>query len=234
MAAETRRILVVEDEEPIRLLVRLNLEQAGFSVQEAASGEEALAKLEQSPPDLVVLDLKLPGVDGYSVCRRLRDRHPEVAIIMLTARSQDLDKVLGLELGADDYVVKPFNPLELTARVRAVLRRLRPVQAENSAELSAGALTLSLTAHEVRKDGALIALTPREFALLKVLMEHKGRAFSRDELLDAAWGQDFVGDPKTVDVHIRRLRAKLGRAPDGRPYIETVWGLGYRFREVES
>jgi DNA-binding response OmpR family regulator len=225
-------VLIVEDEEPIRLLVRLNLEQAGFDVQEAATGEEALAKIEKAVPDLVILDLRLPDIDGYTVCRHLRDHYPKVAIIMLTALSQDYDKVLGLELGADDYLVKPFNPLELIARVRAVLRRLHTVEGKE-VPLTAGDLTLFPAAHEVRKKGRPLELTPREFSLLKTLMANPGRVFTRDELLDAVWGEDFLGDRKTVDVHIRRLRAKLGQTPSSAEYIETVWGVGYRFRKEQ-
>lgn len=225
------KILVIEDEEPIRSFVRINLEQSGFLALEAASGEEALELIEKGVPHLVVLDLKLPGMDGLEVCRLLRDRYPQVAIIMLTARGQDMDRVKGLEMGADDYVVKPFHPLELVARIKAVLRRLYP--ARNSVLRCAG-LEIYPEARQVKKAGALVELTNREFELLLFLARNPGRAFSRDELLNNVWGENYFGDPKTVDVYIRRLRVKLGDDPLSPGLIETVWGTGYRWRREES
>ncbi|ADL07068.1 response regulator transcription factor [Thermosediminibacter oceani] len=224
------RILVVEDEDSIRRFIVINLKRNGYEVIEAASGEEALMKAMEGKPDLVVLDVMLPGMDGFEVCRLLREKLPDMAVIMLTARGQDIDKIMGLELGADDYVVKPFNPLELTARIRAVLRRIRKAGLEDE-KISSGPFMLDLKGHRVLKKGEELDLTPREFDLMALFMKNPGKAFSRDEILNAVWGADYVGDPKTVDVHIRRLREKVEDDP-GRPeYIETVWGIGYRWRE---
>ncbi|AEG16323.1 two component transcriptional regulator, winged helix family [Desulfofundulus kuznetsovii DSM 6115] len=221
------RILVVEDEEPIRGFIRINLERNGFEVREAASGEEALNLMLETLPHLVVLDLKLPGMDGLEVCRILRQKYPQVAVLMLTARGQDMDRVKGLEMGADDYVVKPFNPLELVASVKAILRRVFPAA---DGVICYGDLSIFPAARQVKKGGKLLELTHREFDLLLFLARNPGRVFNRDELLDHVWGENYFGDPKTVDVYIRRLRAKLenGRANPG--FIETVWGVGYRWR----
>jgi DNA-binding response OmpR family regulator len=223
------KILVVEDEEPIRRFIVINLKRNGFEVMEAASGEEAMMKAEERP-DMVVLDVMLPGMDGFEVCRLLRQKYPDIAIIMLTARGQDVDKVLGLELGADDYVIKPFNPLELTARVRAVLRRIRKAVPED-AEILSGPFRADQKGHRVFKNDKELELTPREFDMLMLFIKNPGRAFSRDEILNEVWGKDYVGDPKTVDVHVRRLREKIEDAPAKSGYIETVWGMGYRWRQ---
>jgi len=224
------KILVVEDEEPIRSFVRINLERSDFLVLEAASGEEALKLIKTTVPHLVVLDLKLPGMDGLQVCRVLREEYPQVAIVMLTARTQDMDKIKGLEMGADDYVVKPFNPLELVARVKAVLRRLYPAK---NFVLSCDDLEIFPAARQVKKAGKQIELTSREFELLYFLARNPGRAFSRDELLNHIWGKDYFGEPKAVDIYIHRLRSKLGDDPTAPSFIETIWGLGYRWRERE-
>ncbi|MEW5763292.1 MAG: response regulator transcription factor [Bacillota bacterium] len=230
MPEDNRHILVIEDEPPIRQFIRTNLERAGFQVTAVATGEEGLAAVAREHPALVVLDLRLPGMDGFTVCRRLRDEHPEVAVIILTARAQDTDKVLGLELGADDYVTKPFNPLELVARVRAILRRLQAAAPARRLKLCGGRLLVDPARREVLRDGRPVPLTPREFDLLACLAGAPGRALNRNDLLDAVWGRGYVGDPKTVDVYIRRLREKLEDDP-GRPaLIETVWGVGYRLR----
>lgn len=221
------KILIVEDEEPIRSFVRINLERGGFLVLEAPSGEEAVKLIKKGAPHLVVLDLKLPGMDGLEVCRVLRDQYPQVAIVMLTARGQDMDRVRGLEMGADDYVVKPFHPLELVARIKAVLRRLYP--ARNSV-LCSGNLEIYPAARQVKKAGALVELTNREFELLLFLARNPGRAFSRDELLNNVWGENYFGDPKTIDVYIRRLRVKLEDDSPSPNFIETIWGRGYRWR----
>ncbi|SFG94307.1 DNA-binding response regulator, OmpR family, contains REC and winged-helix (wHTH) domain [Desulfotomaculum arcticum] len=228
------RILVVEDEESIRRFILINLERNSFQVMEAASGEEALARAKTFQPHLVVLDIMLPGMDGFEVCRRLRVESPGIAVIMLTARSQDMDKVMGLELGADDYVIKPFNPLELVARIRAVLRRMQIVQPASSQILCQGPFRLDDKARRIYKNNRKLDLTPREYCLLKIFLENGNRALSRDRLLNLAWGEDFVGDPKTVDVHIRRLREKIEDSPAKPAYIETVWGLGYRWRKEDK
>lgn len=173
----------------------------------------------------------LPGMDGFEVCRRLRAESPGTAVIMLTARGQDMDKVMGLELGADDYVVKPFNPLELVARIRAVLRRMQTTPPESSQIICRGPFRLDGKAQRIYKNDQELDLTPREFCLMKIFLANGNRALSRDRLLNLAWGEDFVGDPKTVDVHIRRLREKIEDNPSKPAYIETVWGIGYRWRE---
>ncbi|MCG0274948.1 MAG: response regulator transcription factor [Thermosediminibacteraceae bacterium] len=226
------KIMVVEDENSIRRFIVINLKRNGYEVIEAASGEEAVRKAIEEKPDLVVLDVMLPGMDGFEVCRILREKLPDVAVIMLTARGQDMDKIMGLELGADDYMVKPFNPLELTARIRAVLRRIRKAGLEDE-KISSGPFVLDLKGHRVLKKGEELDLTPREFDLMALFMKNPGKAFSRDEILNAVWGTDYIGDPKTVDVHIRRLREKVEDDP-GRPeYIETVWGIGYRWKQED-
>jgi Response regulators consisting of a CheY-like receiver domain and a winged-helix DNA-binding domain len=224
-------ILVVEDEESIRKFISINLKRDGFIAYEAKSGEEALKLMKGFTPDVIVLDIMLPGIDGYRVCSLIRQEHPGVVIIMLTAKSQDMDKIMGLELGADDYMVKPFNPLELSARIRAALRRTKGRNTEDVIE--SGRIRIDINAQRVYKDGIEIEFTPREFALLKVFAENPGKALSRDDLLDLAWGGDFFGDYKTVDVHIRRLREKVEDDPSNPRLLSTVWGFGYRYQEVK-
>lgn len=219
-------ILVVEDETPLVTLLRYNLEEAGFEVVEATDGEEALISVRERRPDLVVLDWMLPAVSGIEVCRQLR-RRPEtrdVPVIMLTARTEETDRIRGLDGGADDYVTKPFSPKELIARIRAVLRRTRPaVSAEN---LTFADIEMDLAGHKVTRGGKATHLGPTEFRLLRHFMEHPGRVFSREQLLDSVWGHDVYVEPRTVDVHIRRLRKALdvGRSPD---VIRTVRSAGY-------
>jgi phosphate regulon transcriptional regulator PhoB len=223
-----QEILVVEDEPDIRALVVLHLEREGFRCRTAASGPDALREAKARRPDLIVLDLMLPGLGGLEVCRRLRsDRETAgVPIIMLTAKADEVDRVVGLELGADDYVVKPFSPKELVARARAVLRRARPV--EGASVLSAGPLSLDAARHVVTLDGHALVLTPKEFDLLHALLEAAGRVLSREHLLNHVWGYARADEieSRTVDVHIRRLRAKLG---DVGNRIATVKSVGYRF-----
>lgn len=228
MKAAKNRILVVEDEESIRQFITLNLSAAGYEVGEAETGEMALIMLGGFKPDLIVLDLMLPGIDGLAVCQRVRETKPEVFIIMLTAKGQDTDKILGLELGADDYMVKPFNPLELLARIKAALRRRTPLKED---VLRCGDLHLDVAANRFLKNGLEIELTPTEFALLKMFLQNQGKALKRNEMLDAVWGQEYFGDTKTLDVHIRRLREKLEDRPSQPEYIKTVWGYGYRWQE---
>jgi DNA-binding response OmpR family regulator len=224
MAAE---ILVVEDEPDIRNLIVLHLVRDGFRCRTASTGTQALAEVRARRPDLVVLDLLLPELDGLEVCRRLRADAATAAlpIIMLTARADEVDRVVGLEVGADDYVVKPFSPRELVARARAVLRRAGGDGAERP--LRVGAITLDPARHAVAVDAATVTLTPREFDLLRALMEAGGRVLSREHLLGRVWGYARAGEveSRTVDVHVRRLRAKLG--PEGRR-LTTVKGVGYR------
>jgi len=218
-------ILVVDDEEPIAEAVRARLESEGYRVIVADDGPEAIRAHDEHRPDLVVLDLMLPGMDGLEVCRRIRGHGP-VPVIMLTARGDEDDRILGLEVGADDYVTKPFSPRELVLRVESVLRRARP--ARPARLLSAAGLSLDPAARRALKDGAELALTIREFDLLAFFLGHPGRVFSREDLMREVWGWDF-GDLSTVTVHVRRLRGKVEDDP-GRPrLIQTVWGVGYRF-----
>jgi DNA-binding response OmpR family regulator len=229
MTAIKPKILVVEDEESIRRLITVNLSAVGYETREAGTGEQALAMLSSFIADVIVLDLMLPGISGFEVCQRVREMRPETFIIMLTAKSQDTDKILGLELGADDYMVKPFNPLELMARVKAILRRRTILKVNNNA-LKCGQLLLDITANKFFKNGVKIELTPTEFALLKMFMENHGQALKRNDMLNAVWGEDYFGETKTLDVHIRRLREKLEDNPSQPQYIKTVWGLGYRWQ----
>lgn len=219
-------ILVVDDERNIVQLVRLYLSREGFRVESAASGREAIEKATAIRPDLVVLDLMLPEIDGLEVCRRLR-RASNVPIIILTARGDDVDRIVGLELGADDYVVKPFNPRELVARVKAVLRRAET--AGPAARLLRFAdLEVDLDRREVRIDGEPITLRPKEFDLLAVLAGSPGVVFERERLLQLGWGYDYLGDTRTIDVHVTWLRDKLSR---GKARIQTIWGVGYKLVE---
>jgi len=234
-------ILVVDDEPAIITVVRERLERDGFSVRTAASGEEALEHLETEPADLIVLDVMLPGIDGLEVLRRLRGQGKTVPVVVLTARDEDVDKIVGLELGADDYLVKPFNPRELTARVRALLRRQYEVKAleaevtEMRAVLETPDPAEGLRFDEPRRRvwfrGQLVQLRPREFDLLHFLARHKGQVFSRGTLLSHVWGHESYIDERTVDVHVRRLRSKLSDIDPDAQVILTEWGVGYRLAE---
>ena len=219
-------VMVIEDEKEIRDLVRYNLERAGFRVATAADGEEGLQRLFSSRPDAVVLDLMLPGRNGLEVLKELRAEPTtrELPVIVLTARGAEMDKLLGFEHGADDYLTKPFSPRELVARLQALLRRSRPEQGETVIE--SGPLRVDPLAHEVTLRGRVLVLTPREFDLLSFFARHPGRVISREELLRKVWGYDYLGETRTVDVHVRRLRAKLGEKTR---LIETVTGAGYKF-----
>ena len=216
-------ILIVDDEPNIVELASLYLEREGFRVEGASTGSEALSKQSTHGPDLVVLDLMLPDIDGFEVCRRIRARSG-VPILMLTARKEDIDKIVGLELGADDYLTKPFNPRELVARVKAILRRMhRPLEA--SEVITVADLVIDISRHDVKVGGKSITLRSKEFALLAVLAENLGIVMSREKLLELVWGYDFYGETRTVDVHINHLREKLaGSGVD----IETLRGTGYR------
>ncbi|MBK6429679.1 response regulator transcription factor [Candidatus Amarolinea dominans] len=222
----TAKILVVDDEAKIVKLVRSYLEQAGFAVVEAADGQTALIQARREQPDLIVLDLGLPGLDGLEVTRTLR-RERATPIIMLTARIEDTDKIVGLELGADDYITKPFNPRELVARVRSVLRRTGSA-APAPAVLRAGEMVLDTGGHQATLDGRILDLTPTEFELLAVLLQNPGRVFTRLELLDRVQGDAYEGYERTIDAHIKNLRAKLGDDPRRPRFIQTVFGIGYK------
>ncbi len=223
------KVLVVEDEPSIRKFIAINLERSGFDVLEAETGEKAVEMAEACKPGVMVLDVMLPGIDGFEVCTMLRDRMPELIIIMLTARGQDIDKITGLELGADDYMVKPFNPRELTARINTVLRRMERSRLPEDAPLEYKNLVMDLKSQKFFKDGVEIELTPTEFSVLKMFMSNVGRALSRNELFNAVWGKNYFGDLKTLDVYIRRIREKIEEDPSKPRYIETVWGYGYRW-----
>jgi phosphate regulon transcriptional regulator PhoB len=222
-------ILVIDDEKDLAELVSYNLRKEGFVVAYAQNGESGLTSAIGNPPDLVLVDLMMPGIDGLEVCRRLRanSRTASVPVIMLTARSEESDRVVGLELGADDYVTKPFSPRELAARIKAVLRRASP-QSAPSKVIRQGELTIDLTRREVSCEGKNIVLTASEFRLLQFIATHPGQVFSRSELIDGALGRDVSVVDRTIDVHITGLRRKLGNCGE---CIETVRGFGYRFRE---
>jgi DNA-binding response OmpR family regulator len=217
-------ILVVEDESSIASFVSLYLKNAGYTVRTAPTGGEALQQVASNRPALIVLDLNLPDIDGIEVCRRIR-KTGEVPIIMLTARDEDVDKIIGLEVGADDYLTKPFNPRELVARVKSVLRRTAPDRKRlEAAVLRHGDLSIDAGRREVRVGEEEIQLAPKEFDLLWELLDHRGLVLTRDQLLERVWGYTFAGDTRTVDVHVRQLRRKLG---DASPIV-TVWGVGYK------
>lgn len=225
------KILLVEDEKTLAKALKFSLEKEGFMVDVAYDGEEALQALSQETPDLLILDLMLPKVDGYEVCRRLR-RKSDLPIIMLTARNEDIDKILGLELGADDYMTKPFNTRELLARIKAILRRAGQLELAGRKTISMGDLKVDLIRHRVTMEEREIPLTAREYALISFLASNPGRVYSREQLLEEVWGYEFCGDARTVDVHIRHLREKMEKQPAEPHYILTVWGTGYKFREA--
>ncbi len=217
-------ILVVEDETSIASFVAMYLKNAGYTVRTAATGGEALALVASDPPDLVVLDLMLPDIDGVEICRRVRQRS-DLPVLMLTARDEDVDKIIGLEVGADDYLTKPFNPRELVARVKSILRRAAPERKRpESREIRHGDLVINSGSREVHVVDDEIQLAPKEFDLLWELLDHRGLVLTRDQLLERVWGYTFAGDTRTVDVHVRQIRRKL---EDASPIV-TVWGVGYK------
>lgn len=226
------RVLLIEDEESIRKFVSINLEKNDFQVFEAGSGEEGIEIVRSKDIDVVVLDIMLPGIDGFEVAKILRKEYPNLGILMLTAKSQDVDKIMGLEYGTDDYMTKPFNPTELVLRVKSIARRLDVPQRGTSELIAAdGKFRIDSYSRCFYKDGKEVILTPTEFSIVKLFMENAGRAFKRDEILNIVWGYDFIGDSKIVDVNIRRLRSKIEDDPGHPFFIETVWGIGYRWKE---
>ncbi len=226
----TQRILVVDDEANIRELVRLYLEKEGFAVDLAEDGSDALSRVREAQPALIVLDLMMPGIDGFEVCRSVR-REFDIPIIMLTARNEDIDKIVGLELGADDYITKPFNPRELVARVKAILRRAEGGTRRPQAVVSAGNIEVDKARREVHIDGESITLRTKEFDLLVAFTENPGIALTRDQLLETVWGYDFAGETRTVDVHVQHLRSKLQGAD---VQIETLRGVGYKLVAADA
>jgi DNA-binding response OmpR family regulator len=223
-------ILLVEDEASIASFVSMYLKNAGYSVRTAGTGGDALAHVASDPPDLIVLDLMLPDIDGVEICRRIRQRS-DLPILMLTARDEDVDKIIGLEVGADDYLTKPFNPRELVARVKSILRRAAPERKRpESREIRHGELVVNSGSREVRVGDQEIQLAPKEFDLLWELLDHRGLVLTRDQLLERVWGYTFAGDTRTVDVHVRQIRRKLDEASP----IVTVWGVGYKVAPERS
>ena len=232
---EKQKILVVDDDGRIRNLLKIYLEKAGFQVSEAENGLEALLALHNSQPNLIVLDIMMPVLDGMEVCRQVR-KFSQVPVIMLTARTEDEDRIMGLELGADDYLAKPFNPRELVARVKAVLRRMTHAAEEPAGKdtlLSFAQLTINRQEYVATSSGHTVQLTAKEMDLLWHLASHPGRVFSREQLLESIWGYEYFGDTRTVDTHIKRIRQKLDVREDSHWDIKTVWGVGYKF-EVRS
>jgi len=229
----SKKILIIDDEENIRELIKFNLEAEGYNVIMAADGKEGLKKVSSSV-DLIVLDLMLPEMDGLTVCRQIRsnNEYSNIPIIMLTAKGEEVDKIIGLEMGADDYMTKPFSPRELLARIKAILRRMKVLVGDSidsqSKVIKQKDIELNIQSHEARKDGKLLELTPKEFQLLKFLLINLNKVLTRDLLLEKIWGYDYAGDTRTVDVHIRRLRKKIGDE-----YIKTVRGVGYKFAKLE-
>ncbi|NLI90757.1 MAG: response regulator transcription factor [Peptococcaceae bacterium] len=223
-------ILIVDDEMTIRELLKFNLEKEGYRVTCAADGEEALAFMDNTKYDLVLLDLMLPGVNGLEVCRKMRSDRTlaNIPVIMLTAKGEEIDKVLGLELGADDYITKPFGVRELLARIKVRLRRTSLEKDEEV--ITRGDLKIELNSFTVTIRGEAIDFTPKEFELLRLLVSHPGKVYTRDELLEKIWGYEYPGDTRTVDVHIRHVRQKVEKDPANPEYIETVRGIGYRFK----
>ncbi|MGL5378709.1 response regulator transcription factor [Clostridium sp.] len=225
------KILLVEDEASIRGFLKINLQRNNFDVIEAETGEEGINKAIIEKPDVVILDVMLPGIDGFEVCRKLREQNKSIGIIMLTAKGQDLDKIMGLEYGADDYIVKPFNPMEVVLRIKALLRRVCNLIDGESNRIVRGEFVIDLYSQTLLKNNVELDLTPKEYLLMKLFLENPNRAFSRDNLLDLVWGKNYFGDPKIIDVNIRRLRAKIEENASEPRYIETIWGVGYKWRD---
>ena len=225
------KILVVEDEESVLDPLELLLTKEGYSIVTARDGKEALEKFDQSAPDLILLDLMLPEISGTQVCRQIRSKS-SVPIIMLTAKDTEVDKVVGLELGADDYIVKPYSKAELVARIKAVLRRQNNESVSSDLGLiTAGPVSIDIDRHLVTINGSTISLPLKEFELLEFLARNKGRVLTRTQLIDRVWGSDYFGDTKTLDVHVKRLRAKIEKDPANPVYIQTIRGLGYKFED---
>ena len=222
--------MLVEDEESIRKFVKINLEREGYIIFEAGSGEDGIEIARNERPDIVVLDIMLPGIDGFEVCKTLRGEFPSLGIIMLTAKAEDYDKIMGLQYGTDDYLTKPFNPTELTLRIKSIERRLEPEEVKESNLIVDPPFKIDSYSRKFYKDDVELELTPTEYQIIKIFMTSPGKAMTRDEILRLVWGDDFLGDSKIVDVNIRRLRSKIETNPAKPKYIETVWGTGYRWK----
>lgn len=224
-----KKILIIEDEESIRGFLKINLKRNGYEVIEADNGELGVKLALKEKPAIIILDVMLPGIDGFKVCKIIRNEDEKVGIIMLTAKSQDLDKIMGLEYGADDYIIKPFNPMELLLRIKALLRRISDYEEKKG--IIQGKFKLDIYAKRIFKNNKEIDLTPKEYSIIKLFIENPNKAFSRDELMGLVWGEDYIGDPKIVDVNIRRLRSKIECSSLNEKFIETIWGFGYRWRD---
>ncbi len=225
-----KKVLILEDEENIRSFIVINLQRAGYDAIEAGTGQEALDRLKENPDVCVaILDIMLPDIDGFEVCRRIRATSKQIGIIMLTARTQEMDKITGLMTGADDYVTKPFSPAELTARIDALYRRIGGEGGVASDYLTQGPFVMNVRNHTLDKSGSHIRLTQVEYAIMKLFMQNPGRALSREDILSAVWGRDYEGELKIVDVNIRRLRIKIEDDTANPKYITTVWGFGYKW-----
>lgn len=224
-----KKIVIIEDEESIRGFLKINLKRNGYEVIEADNGELGVKLALKEKPAIIILDVMLPGIDGFKVCKIIRNEDEKVGIIMLTAKSQDLDKIMGLEYGADDYIIKPFNPMELLLRIKALLRRISDYEEKKG--IIQGKFKLDIYAKRIFKNNKEIDLTPKEYSIIKLFIENPNKAFSRDELMDLVWGEDYIGDPKIVDVNIRRLRSKIECSSLNEKFIETIWGFGYRWRD---
>ncbi|MDO7904891.1 response regulator transcription factor [Paenibacillus sp. JX-17] len=226
------KVLILEDEESIRSFIVINLKRNGFEVLEAGDGNEALQILKSVQDiDIALLDVMVPGIDGFEVCRRIRETNERIGIIFLTAKVQEQDKVYALSVGADDHISKPFSPTELVARIQSLLRRVN-VHRETSARVSfhSGPFTLDLISKQFKKNGQMVELTPTEFSLIQFFLEKENTPLSRDVLLDHVWGKEYMGDPKIVDVNIRRLRQKIENNPSEPEFLQTVWGHGYKWK----
>ncbi len=231
---ENNKVLILDDENSIRQFMKINLEYQGYQTVEASTGEEAIKVFEEEDPAVAILDVMLPGISGYEVCEAIRSKSPKTGIIMVSAKSQDIDKILGLERGADDYIIKPFNPQELILRVRSLMRRVnltsKDATTTNANTLSDGPFTLDLYSKTFYKNETEIDVTPTEFTILKNFIQNKGKAMTREEIMSETWGENYSNDTKIVDVNIRRIRAKIEEDPAKPQYIETVWGTGYRWK----
>ena len=219
-----KKILIIEDEESIRGFLKINLKRNGYEVIEADNGELGVKLALKEKPAIIILDVMLPGIDGFKVCKIIRNEDEKVGIIILTAKSQDLDKIMGLEYGADDYIIKPFNPMELLLRIKALLRRISDYEEKKG--IIQGKFKLDIYAKRIFKNNKEIDLTPKEYSIIKLFIENP-----KDELMDLVWGEDYIGDPKIVDVNIRRLRSKIECSSLNEKFIETIWGFGYRWRD---
>ena len=223
------KVLIVEDEENIRAFIKINLIKNNYIVLEADCGEKAIDIVNLEKPDIIILDIMLPGINGFETCEKIRKTFNNIGIIMLTAKGEDLDKITGLQYGADDYMIKPFNPTELVLRIGALIRRLKGNTNKVRGVVEVGKFTIDESSKRVMKEERELYLTPKEYLLLLLLMKNAKKALSRDELLDEVWGEEYFGDSKIIDVNIRRLRAKIEINSSEPEYIETIWGVGYRW-----